>query len=62
MDDPELLGKRISMKANTGHRAPKQGIESCCGKGCNGCLMFWQDDKYAKAREKMKSKKIGEML
>lgn len=62
MDDPELLGKRISMKANTGHRAPKQGIESCCGKGCNGCLMFWQDDKYAKAREKMKQKKIGEML
>lgn len=62
MDDPELLGKRISMKANTGHRAPKQGIESCCGKGCNGCLMFWQDEKYAKAREKMKTKKIGEML
>ncbi|SCA55637.1 Col [Candidatus Terasakiella magnetica] len=62
MDDPELLGKRISMKANTGHRAPKQGLDSCCGKGCNGCLMFWQDDKYAKAREKMKEKKIGEML
>jgi len=62
MDDPELLGKRISMKANTGHRAPKQGIDSCCGKGCNGCLMFWNDDKYAKAREKMKQKKIGEML
>lgn len=62
MDDPELLGKRISMKANTGHRSPKQGLESCCGKGCNGCLMFWQDDKYAKARAKMKEKKIGEML
>jgi len=62
MDDPELLGKRISMKANTGHRSPKQGLASCCGKGCNGCLMFWQDDKYAKAREKMKEKKIGEML
>lgn len=61
MDDPELLGKRISMKANTG-KGPKVGLDSCCGKGCNGCMMFWQDDKYAKAREKMKTKKIGEML
>lgn len=61
MDDPELLGKRISLKTSLG-KAPKQGLDSCCGKGCNGCLMFWKDPKYEKAREKMKTKKIGEML
>jgi len=61
MDDPELLGKRISMKTNLG-KSPKQGVDGCCGKGCNGCLLFWQDPKYEKAREKMKGKKIGEML
>lgn len=43
-------------------RTPRNGIEGCCGKGCNGCLMFWHDEKYAKAREILKTKKIGEML
>jgi len=43
-------------------RTPRLGQEGCCGKGCNGCLIFWHDDKYAKAREILKSKKIGEML
>ncbi len=43
-------------------RTPRIGKEGCCGKGCNGCLMFWHDDKYTKAREILKGKKIGEML
>jgi putative protease len=43
-------------------RTPRIGVDGCCGKGCNGCLIFWHDDKYAKAREILKSKKIGEML
>ena len=43
-------------------RTPRIGKDGCCGKGCNGCLMFWHDDKYAKAREILKTKKIGEML
>jgi putative protease len=43
-------------------RTPRNGIDGCCGKGCNGCLMFWHDEKYAKAREILKTKKIGEML
>jgi len=43
-------------------RTPRIGEEGCCGKGCNGCLMFWNDDKYAKAREILKTKKMGEML
>jgi putative protease len=43
-------------------RTPRIGKDGCCGKGCNGCLMFWHDDKYAKAREILKTKKMGEML
>lgn len=43
-------------------KTPRIGAEGCCGKGCNGCLIFWHDDKYQKARELMRHKKIGEML
>ena len=32
---------------------PRMGLEGCCGKGCNGCNLFWYDDKYRKAREKL---------
>jgi len=53
---PTLKGR-----AHTG-KAPALGLESCCGLGCNGCTMFWHDDKYAKARETLAAKKIGEKL
>lgn len=43
-------------------KTPRAGIDGCCGKGCNGCLPFWHDEKYAKAREILKTKKMGEML
>ncbi len=43
-------------------KTPRIGEEGCCGKGCNGCLMFWNDEKYEQARELMAKKKIGEML
>jgi putative protease len=43
-------------------KTPRIGKEGCCGKGCNGCLIFWHDEKYQKAREILKTKKIGEML
>ncbi len=43
-------------------RTPRIGMDGCCGKGCNGCLPFWHDDKYAKAREILKTKKQGELL
>lgn len=43
-------------------RTPRVGTDGCCGKSCNGCLIFWHDEKYAKAREIAKTKKIGEML
>ncbi|MCP4355670.1 MAG: peptidase U32 [Proteobacteria bacterium] len=47
-------------EANTNEtkpKAPKSKEEGCCGRGCNGCLVFWHDDKYAKARELLKKKK-----
>jgi len=43
-------------------KVAKIGMDGCCGKGCNGCLIFWNDDKYKSARELIKKKKIGEML
>ncbi|VAW00988.1 peptidase, U32 family large subunit [C1] [hydrothermal vent metagenome] len=43
-------------------KTPRLGVEGCCGRGCNGCLIFWQDPAYEKARELMVSKKQGEML
>lgn len=38
------------------------GVDGCCGKGCNGCLIFWQDDQYARAREVLANRKQGEQL
>lgn len=34
----------------------------CCGRGCNGCMVFWHDEKYEKARNILASKKMGERL
>lgn len=38
------------------------GTDGCCGKGCNGCLIFWHDPSYGKARALLATKKQGEML
>lgn len=43
-------------------KSPRLGIDGCCGRGCNGCMIFWEDPKFEKARELLKSKKQGEML
>ncbi|WP_197231518.1 U32 family peptidase [Novipirellula artificiosorum] len=40
----------------------RQGNPGCCGKGCNGCLVFWHDPAYAKGRELMQQQKFGERL
>jgi U32 family peptidase len=32
---------------------PRLGAEGCCGLGCNGCLPFWNEPKFARAREKL---------
>ncbi len=58
----ELVEK---IEENTNDRRFKTnrvGVEGCCGKGCNGCMMFWQDDQYARAREILMKRKQGEQL
>jgi len=50
---------------STGERRLKTnriGVDGCCGKGCNGCMMFWEDDQYARAREVLLKRKQGEQL
>jgi putative protease len=42
--------------------APKLGVEGCCGLGCNGCLMFWNEPKFARAREKLAAVGVGRRL
>ncbi len=49
-------------KTNLRPKSPRLGVEGCCGRGCNGCLVFWNDPSYAKARELLAKKKSGEML
>ena len=46
----------------TRFKTNRVGTDGCCGKGCNGCMMFWQDDLYAKAREEVLKRKQGELL
>ncbi|KZL20625.1 putative protease YhbU precursor [Pseudovibrio axinellae] len=43
-------------------KSPRLGLDGCCGRGCNGCMIFWEDPKFEKAREILKSKKQGEMF
>lgn len=43
-------------------KTPRFGVEGCCAKGCNGCLVFWNDQKYQKARDLLQKKKQGEMF
>jgi len=55
----EVLDKRaVERKFKT----PRMGTEGCCGRGCNGCMIFWHDPKYEKARKIMASKQQGEMI
>ncbi|MCP4183636.1 MAG: peptidase U32, partial [Hyphomicrobiales bacterium] len=43
-------------------KSPRLGLDTCCGRGCNGCMMFWHDPAYEKARQVMATKKQGETL
>jgi len=40
-------------------KGPRMGLEGCCGKGCNGCLVFWQDEKFAGKRDELLAKGLG---
>lgn len=38
------------------------GVDGCCGKGCNGCLIFWQDPLYERARAVLRERRQGSQL
>ncbi len=59
------LGLQDARQREDEHAEPKfvrSGHSGCCARGCNGCLIFWNDPAYAKGRELMKHKKMGEKL
>lgn len=58
----DLIKAKIANDLERAIKSPRVGTEGCCGRGCNGCLIFWHDEKYAKARKLLKEKKLGEML
>ncbi len=43
-------------------KTPRIGTSGCCGRGCNGCMIFWHDPIYEKARTLLAKKKQGEMF
>lgn len=43
-------------------KSPRLGKEGCCGRGCNGCAIFWHAPEYQKARDLLAQKKQGEMF
>lgn len=55
----ETISEEVMEKRS---KTSRSGVEGCCGRGCNGCLMFWNDPEYARAREILAQKKHGEML
>lgn len=61
--DPAALTKpRLAPKPVGGPvRAPKLGEDGCCALGCNGCLPFWNEEKYAKARLKLQDSRRGKL-
>ncbi|WP_375698846.1 U32 family peptidase [Pseudophaeobacter sp. TrK17] len=59
----DALTKSIEEDGNTRRlKTNRVGVEGCCGKGCNGCMIFWQDDQYARARDVLLKRKQGQQL
>lgn len=59
----DALADSVAEKAkDRKFKTNRVGTDGCCGKGCNGCLIFWEDDMYARAREALMSRKHGEQL
>ena len=58
----ELVDAMAAKHEGVTFRTPRLGVEGCCGRGCNGCLYFWNDPRYAPARELLRSKKQGVLL
>ena len=59
----DALADAVAEKASERKfKTNRVGTDGCCGKGCNGCLIFWEDDTYARAREALLTRKHGEQL
>ena len=43
-------------------KAPRLGLDGCCGLGCNGCVMFWNDPKFEQARARYQKQPLGTKL
>lgn len=41
---------------------PKLGLDGCCALGCNGCMIFWNEPRFARAREKLEARGVGRRL
>lgn len=57
-----LANARAAEDAHADPKSLRNGNPGCCGRGCNGCLVFWHDPVYAKGRQLMQQKKLGEKL
>ncbi|KUJ73674.1 peptidase U32 [Ruegeria marisrubri] len=59
----DALAEAIAQDDNARRfKTNRVGTEGCCGRGCNGCLIFWQDPQYARAREVLLKRKQGAQL
>ena len=50
----ELVDAIATQNKGVTFRTPRLGVEGCCGRGCNGCQHFWNDPRYARARDLLK--------
>jgi putative protease len=61
----ENLKNQIHNNEQNNHSMQKRDYKTekkCCSLGCNGCLMFDNDEKYYALRDKLKQKGIGKKL
>ncbi len=58
----KLLASMDEEAAERRIKSNRIGTKGCCGKGCNGCMIFWQDESYARARAVLLKRKQGEQL
>ena len=53
--EKNITGFEVELKATAGKitKTTRDGKKICCGKGCNGCAIFWHGEEYADARKKL---------
>lgn len=61
-EDPSTASSRPVLRIASQKRPSRLGAKGCCGRGCNGCLIFAHSPIFERARTVMQEKKIGEML